>query len=131
MENLLEIARRYLRSIENGAEGETLANFFAPGVIQEEFPNRLNPDGARRNLDDLLQAAIRGKKVISSQHYEIVSEIAGGNGVTLEVIWTGTLSVPLGSLSPGDTMRAHFAVFLDFQSGKIISQRNYDCFDPW
>jgi hypothetical protein len=26
---------------------------------------------------------------------------------------------------------ARFAVFMDFRDGRIVRQRNYDCFDPW
>ena len=51
--------------------------------------------------------------------------------VALEVLWTGTLAVPFGSLAVGDNMRAHFAVFIQLRDGKIVAQRNYDCFDPW
>lgn len=51
--------------------------------------------------------------------------------MALEVLWTGTLAVPFGSIPAGGTMSAHFAVFLDFRDGKIVAQRNYDCFDPW
>ncbi|MCX6046136.1 MAG: nuclear transport factor 2 family protein [Chloroflexi bacterium] len=127
----LEIARRYLTAIERGATGETLAAFFAPDVVQEEFPNRLVPQGARRDLAALLDGAERGQKVLSGQRYEIQNELASGNFVVLEVIWIGTLAIPIGSLAIGDTMRAHFAVFIEFRDGKIIAQRNYDCFDPW
>ncbi len=28
-------------------------------------------------------------------------------------------------------MKAFFAVFLGLREGKIISQRNYDCFEAW
>jgi hypothetical protein len=28
-------------------------------------------------------------------------------------------------------MKAFFAVFLEFLEGKIIRQRNYDCFEAW
>jgi len=28
-------------------------------------------------------------------------------------------------------MKAFFAVFLEFREGKIIRQRNYDCFKAW
>jgi ketosteroid isomerase-like protein len=31
----------------------------------------------------------------------------------------------------GGEMRAYFAVFFEFRDGKIVAQRNYDCFDPW
>lgn len=31
----------------------------------------------------------------------------------------------------GQVLRARFGVFLDFRDGRIVRQRNYDCFDPW
>ena len=122
--------RRYLQAIEGGATGAALAEFFAPDVVQEEFPNRLVIQGARRDLAAILEAAERGQKVISAQRYEIRNEVAQGNFVALEVLWTGTLAVPFGSLAVGDNMRAHFAVFIELRDGKIVAQRNYDCFDP-
>lgn len=110
---------------------ETVAAFFDPDVVQEEFPNRLMANGARRNLADLLEASARGKKVMSRQSFEVVNSVSEGVRLSLEVLWTGVLAVPFGSIPAGGEMRAHFAVFLDFRDGKIIGQRNYDCFDPW
>jgi ketosteroid isomerase-like protein len=127
----LEIARDYLRAIEKGATGDALTRFFAPDVTHEEFPNRLSPRGSRNDLAAMLMGAERGQKVVSSQHYEIQREMESGNRVALEVIWTGTLAVPMATLAAGAEMRAHFAVFLDFRDGQIAAQRNYDCFDPW
>ena len=40
-------------------------------------------------------------------------------------------AVPVGSLPAGGHMRARFAVFIELRDGKIASQRNYDCFDPY
>jgi ketosteroid isomerase-like protein len=130
-EDHLTIARRYLAALENGATGDALAAFFAPDAVQEEFPNRLTPHGARRGVADLLAGAERGKQVMSHQVYTVVNEVTCNDTVVLEVLWSGTLAVPLGSLPAGSEMRARFAVFVEFQDGKIIRQRNYDCFDPW
>lgn len=127
----LETVRRYLTAIEHGATGATLAAFYAPEVVQEEFPNRLVVNGARRDLAAILEGAERGQKVISAQTYEIRNAVEQGNTVALEVLWTGTLAIPFGSLAVGDKMRAHFAVFIELRDGKIVAQRNYDCFDPW
>lgn len=127
----LETVRRYLTAIEQGATGATLAAFYAPEVVQEEFPNRLVVNGARRDLAAILEGAERGQKVISAQTYEIRNAVEQGNSVALEVLWTGTLAIPFGSLAVGDKMRAHFAVFIELRDGKIVAQRNYDCFDPW
>lgn len=57
--------------------------------------------------------------------------VASGNAVALEVDWSATLRVPVGSLAAGDTMRASFGVFLEYRDGKICAQRNYDCFEPF
>lgn len=126
----LEIAREYLRAIERGATGE-LGRFFSPDAVQQEFPNRLSPQGRRNTLADMLRGAQTGQKILAKQHYEIQSEIEMGDRVALEVIWTGTMAIAAFELKAGQEMRAHFAMFLDFRDGKIIAQRNYDCFDPW
>jgi len=126
----LAVARRYLEAIERGNPGDSLA-FFAEDVVQEEFPNRLVPQGARRDLAGLREAAQRGGKVMAAQRYEVLNALASGDQVALEVQWTGTLAVPFGSLPAGGRMRARFAIFLEFRDGKIARQRNYDCFEPW
>jgi ketosteroid isomerase-like protein len=69
--------------------------------------------------------------VLAAQTYEVLSAMASGERVALEVQWTGTLAIPLGELAAGDVMRARFGVFLDFRGGRIAAQRNYDCFDPF
>jgi ketosteroid isomerase-like protein len=99
--------------------------------LQEEFPNRLLPDGAKRDVADMLEAAVRGQKVMTAQRYEILNAIAINNQVALEVQWSGTLAIPFGSIPAGGEMRARSAMFIEFRDGKIVRQRNYDCFDPW
>ncbi len=121
-------AKAFLRAIE--AREDTTA-FLAPDIVQREFPNRLVPDGATRDLAALKQASERGKRAVTRESYEVVNAVEHGDEVALEVIWTGTLAVPVGTLPAGGTMRAHFGVFMTFRDGLIASQRNYDCFDPF
>jgi ketosteroid isomerase-like protein len=127
----LDAARRYLAAVEGGAQGAALAEFYTPDAIQEEFPNRLTPAGARRDLTAVLDAAERGRRVMAAQRYEVRGAVANGDRVALEVAWTGTLAMAVGSLPAGGTMRARFGVFLEFRDGKIAAQRNYDCIEPW
>ena len=126
----LATARRYLEALERGDPEGNLV-FFADDVVQEEFPNRLMPRGATRDLAAIREAARRGSEVMAAQRYEVLNAIAGDNQVALEVQWTGTLAVSFGSVPAGGQLRARFAVFLEFRGGKIVRQRNYDCFDPW
>jgi len=53
--------------------------------------------------------------------------VASGDKVALEIHWRGALAVPFQTIPKGGQMRAHFAAFLEFKDGKIVSQRDYDC----
>lgn len=120
----------YLKAIENG-DFAYIANLFSPDAVLEQLPNRIYPNGIRSEASRMAEAFEKGRKLLSSQSYEIKSYVADGDRVSVEVLWTGTLALAFGSLSVGSQMRAHSAMFFHFQDGKIVSQRNYDCFEPW
>ena len=127
----VDTAVRYLQALEQGAVGEALAAFFHPEVEQREYPNALYRNGQTRGLQALLEGAERGRKLLSSQRYTVRSTLAQGDSVALEVDWTGTLAVPVAKLPAGATMQASLGVFLTFRDGRILSQRNYDCYEPF
>ncbi len=128
---VLELVRDYFKALEGGATGPALAAFYTADAVQEEFPNRLNPHGVRRDLPAILAAAERGQTVMASQHYEIVTAVADGDRAAVEFLWSGTLAIAAGPLPAGARMRGRFACFLEFRDGRIVAQRNYDCFEPW
>jgi ketosteroid isomerase-like protein len=123
-----DIVRAYLKAIEN--RDDSLA-FFTEDAVQEEFPNALVPAGARRTIAELREANDRGRGVLTSETYEIVTLVETGDVVACEVLWRGVLAVPLRTLKPGNAMKARFAVFFEFKGDRIRRQRNYDCFDPF
>jgi ketosteroid isomerase-like protein len=127
----VDVAKQYLHAIASNVSGDELKKFFAPGVTIEEKPNRIYPKGQTRDVAAMLHGFERGKKMLQSQRYEVLHAIAEGNRVSLEVLWEGVLAIPLGTLAAGATLRAHSGMFLEFRDGKIISQRNYDCFEPF
>ena len=127
--DLVALTRRYLTAIE-ARDGSAL-DFYAPDAVQVELPNRLVPNGATRNLDAIREASRRGRQVLAAERYDVRNAVASGDRVALEVLWTGTLAVPIGTIPAGGEMRAHFAMFLEFRDGKIVRQRNYDCFEPF
>lgn len=49
--------------------------------------------------------------------------------MALEVVWTGTLARPFGTLPAGHVPHAHIAPFLEFRDGRITAQRNCDCYE--
>jgi ketosteroid isomerase-like protein len=126
----LDHARSYLKAIENG-DTQFVTKLFAPEAIVEQLPNRIYPQGLRADVSQIAAAFEKGRKLFSRQTYEITNHVVSGNAVALEVLWTGTLAISFGSLTAGSQMRCHSAMFLEFRDEKIISQRNYDCFEPW
>jgi ketosteroid isomerase-like protein len=130
-EHNLEVARRYLAAISSGAADAQVLEFFAPDVRQTEYPNRIADAGATRDLAMLRVAAERGRQVVREQCFTIRHAHAAGDYVFIEALWEGTLAVRAGELRAGDTMRAHCAMVLELREGKIVQQRNYDCFGPF
>ena len=128
----LEVVRAFFAAIQGGGDPSALADFYSEDVVQEEFPNAFLPRGARRDLQALSEAAARGRKVMASQTLEILNSVASGDTVVVEAAWTGTLAVAIDARTPaGSVMRARFAQVFEFRDGKIVAQRNYDCFYPW
>ncbi len=127
----VDTAVRYLKALEQGAVGEQLAAFFHPEVEQREYPNALYRNGQTRGLAQMLEGAERGQQLLSSQRYTVRSAVAQGDSVAVEVDWTGTLAVPVAKLPAGARMQASIGLFLTFRDGRILSQRNYDCYEPF
>jgi ketosteroid isomerase-like protein len=126
----LERVERYLKSIESG-DFDGIVGLFSPDAVLEQLPNRIYPNGIRSGVSRMAEAFEKGRKLLSSQSYEIKSCLLDGDKLSIEVLWTGTLALAFGSLPVGSQMRAHSAMFFEFKDGKIVSQRNYDCFEPW
>ncbi|MFC4493473.1 nuclear transport factor 2 family protein [Streptomyces ovatisporus] len=125
----IRAAVRYHQAVSRFVTGDELAAFFHEDAVHRELPNALFPDGAVRDRDGVTAAAEAGRKALDAQSFEVVNAIAANGQVALEVIWTGTLAVPLGDLPAGHVLRAHIATFLEFRDGKIMAQRNYDCYE--
>jgi ketosteroid isomerase-like protein len=127
----LSLVLDYLRAIERDVSEDELSAFFAPGVKQHEFPNRLVERGAERGLDQLLEGSRKGRLVVQNQRYVVHSTLVEGDRVAVELTWSAELKVPLGKLEPGQTMTAHCGFFFRVQDGRIAAQHNYDCFEPF
>ncbi|MCB9330966.1 MAG: nuclear transport factor 2 family protein [Lewinellaceae bacterium] len=129
--DLKQIAAAFIQTLQNRKSAEELMSFYHPDIEQIEYPNTLTKNTTIRKLNDLKLAAEKGKQVLQKEEYQILNSYTIGNTVILEALWTGTLAIPLGNIPVGGQMKAHFAQFFEFKDGKIIRQRNYDCFEPF
>ena len=127
----VDLLRRYLTALSAGAGPDQLKHFFVPDVVQEEYPNRITPNGAVRDLQALMEARTRGLALLAVEHYELTNAVAHGEQVAAEMTWTGTVRNAVGPFVPGQTLAARLGVFFEFRDGRIARQRNYDCINPW
>ena len=125
------IVRGYYAALAHGAPALDWEHWFAPDVIQEEFPNRLLPEGARRDLAALREAALRGQALMAEQNFTLLDVVASGDKVVVEAEWRGTVGRDIGPFTAGARLRTRFAQVLELRAGKIAALRNYDCFYPW
>jgi ketosteroid isomerase-like protein len=125
----LETAQRYLRRLA-AWDLAGVVSMFSSDIQQTEYPNRSNPDGRWRDRDALIADAEESRRRYASQSYEVVRALAEGETVVLEVIWRGELAAATDHLRAGAEVASHSAIFFEFRHGRIIAQRNYDCFLP-
>ncbi|MDX8451150.1 nuclear transport factor 2 family protein [Mesorhizobium sp. VK9D] len=118
----------FLEAIERG-DAAAASRAYDAQAIQTELPNALKPRGDRRGVEQLAADFERGRKLLARQTYEVGAVTAQMNRVVLEVKWTGIVASDFGKLKAGDAMVAHSAICFDFRDGKIVAQRNYDCFE--
>jgi ketosteroid isomerase-like protein len=122
---------RYLHALQSFAPPDVLRGFFAPDVVQEEFPNRLFAAGRRHDLSAMMAASEKGPALLQRQTYVLKKVIVDGDEIAAEIEWTGMLKVGFGAVAAGTTMRAALGMFFTFRDGRIASVRNYDCYYPF
>lgn len=128
--NPLETCVAFVEAAAVDALG-AIDRYLDPSATQEELPNRIHPAGASYDVAGMRAAALRGRALLASQRYEVVSALADGARVALELAWEGVLAVSAGALAPGARMTARIAMFFEVHGGRITRLRNYDAYDPW
>jgi len=121
----------YLKAIENNQVVGRETEWYTDDAVQVEWPNKLVPAGATRDIDQLRQAGERGRAIVESQRYEVTNVVAAGNKVAVEAVFRATFKMDIAGLPKGDVMLANFAMFFEMQDGKIKRHHTYDCFTSW
>lgn len=131
-EATLALVLQYLAIVADpAARWDDLAPLLHPEMVQDELPNALFPQGVRRDLAALQASHARGAEVMRDQRYEILRTLVDGDRVAVELDWRGTLRVAAGRIAAGTVLHARIAAFIEVRAGRIVAQRNYDCYDPF
>lgn len=129
--NLLSIVQEYLKSIEVKKDVDKILEFYHPQIEQIEYPNLIVKNKTIRNLEEIKQAYERGKQLLQKETYKIKNSYSDENTIIIEAEWIGVLNITVGNKKQGDMIKANFAQIYEFDQGRIIRQRNYDCFEPF
>lgn len=131
MESNAARAVRYVETLTRASTPDQVAPFFGPDIVFVEHPNRIVPRGRTRRLPELLAAFGHGRHLLRASRFDVTRVIEMGDEVAAEMEWTGVLAVPFQGLEPGHELKAFVGMFLTFREGRIVSQRNYDCYPPF
>ena len=130
--NYIPTIESYFRDIEKGITANFVEKYYAPDATQTEQPNLLTPHGTVYKVADIKKGTLTGGKgILSSQRIDISKIYQSGHTVIAEALWIGTLALPIGQIPIGGQMKAHITRIFEFENGKIVRQRNYDCFEPF
>lgn len=120
-----------MKILERDPGDPELHALFDPEFVFYERPNRLNPNGRTLPRDELRALTAKAKQITLEQRYEVVHALAVGDEVALEVEWMGRFNLAFASTPAGQPIRAKLGMFLTFRAGRLLSQRNYDCYEPF
>ncbi len=123
--------RAFLAAIERDEVVGREDEWYATDAVQVEFPNRLAPGGATRDLAGLKLAGERGRAIVERQAYEVASLVESDDRVAVEAIFRATFKLDVLGLPKGQVMTARFAMFFQMRDGRIARHHSYDCFEPW
>ncbi|KAI7248773.1 hypothetical protein KC345_g11818, partial [Hortaea werneckii] len=100
-----------------------------PGIEQTEFPNWLTERLTVSDRETMFKRMPGGRKLLSSQKFDIQQTHESGNTLIAEVIWTAVVAVDAGVFKTGQGLKAYFCCIFEFKDNLIYRQRNYDCFE--
>lgn len=125
------VVRSYLQALEARAPVDAIRALLAEDAFVEVLPNALDPHGSRRTRAEALADVERGRALMREERYEILSVLAGDGRVAVEVAWRGVLAVAVGGRPAGAPLQARCSMHFEVRDGRIVAQRNYDCFEAF
>lgn len=123
----IDAARRYIE-VYNQDIARPLEECFAEEFEWREMPSPFFPQGRSGGLTELTEAVQFSKTNLRDEQMTLLSLIASGDLVALEVIWEGTVINEVEGLAVGTRLQANLGIFQRFRDGLIISQHEYVCF---
>jgi ketosteroid isomerase-like protein len=125
-----DVVRAYVAAVE-ARDLDEVQRLLHDEVEVIEHPNAVSPNGRRYGKTELREAGERGKALMASEDYKILSMLVDGERAVVQMEWTGTLgSAGHEHRRGGHVMKAYICSVIELREGKIWRQEQYDCFHP-
>ena len=122
----------FVNLIETGVtDSKAYEAFLHKEVEFYEYPNLITKQGQVRNFFAALKGVEAGKNLMAEHSYKYLDWFELDEKLVIESLWTGTIAMDVAHLKKGDQLKAHICMIIYFKEGKIIRQRNYDCYEPF
>lgn len=126
----IDIARRYFYLLESfTTDISAYRDILHPAIEQTEYPNAVVGQTVHRTLEKLNAGMEAGKKLLSSQKFDIRKFYELEDSLIIEAVWSGQIGESTGDFLYGKILTAYICIVMEFRDGKIYRQRNYDCYE--
>lgn len=130
MSSHLDLIIDLQRDLSQGVTPDTIRSYFHPDAVQIEHPSLMRPKGHQRPLEEIVDGAELGSRMIQRQTFQIDNVVEQGDQVALQLTWSATTAMDLPGLPSGSELAAHVAMFYEFRDGRIMRLTSYDCYEP-
>ena len=132
MTDVIDIVTAYIRAVER-FDVDTVEALLDAEMQFTELPNLIRPAGGTDDKAAMLAGLRRSAegKVLKAQRYHLAGIVATEQSVVVEARWEGDLAMGIGRLQAGETMIAHICMVFELRNGRIVRQRNYDCYEDF
>lgn len=122
----------YLKFVESVPDDiERISEYISESIIQTEYPNQLNKKGQVSDYSDTLRRLKAAKGIIYDQKYNVRNYMETEDQAVVESLWEGKIVADMGPFKKDQLLTANFCMFFTIENGKIVAQRNYDCFQEF
>lgn len=117
------------RDLIEGATPDAIRSYFHPDAVQVEHPSLMRPKGHQRGVDEIIEGAKLGSRMLQRQSFDIHNVVEQDERVAVQLTWSATTATDLPSLPSGSDLFAHVAMFYEFCDGQILRLTSYDCYE--
>jgi ketosteroid isomerase-like protein len=123
--------RRYFAVVADlGSTDDDLRSVIHPDARLIEHPNPITPEGADRDVEQILAGFRAGKALLAEQTIDVHDVMVDGDRAAVRATWVGVVGADAGPFSRGTRIVARMGAFLRVCDGVVLEHETYDCYAP-